>query len=101
VETVMQGILRGVDQAIGHTPLVDLRRLGRGLDGTILAKCEFMSPGGSKKDRIAKQMINDAEEQGLLRPGQTVVEVTSGNTGCGLAIVCAVRAWSLCSPTPA
>lgn len=97
METVVQGILSGVDQAIGHTPLVDLRRLCRGLDGTILAKCEFISPGGSKKDRIAKQMINDAEEQGLLRPGQTVVEVTSGNTGCGLAIVCAVRGYHFVS----
>ncbi|MHC4065964.1 MAG: PLP-dependent cysteine synthase family protein [Planctomycetota bacterium] len=93
METVVQGVLSGADQAIGHTPLVELRRLCATLDGTILAKCEFMSPGGSKKDRIAKQMVDDAEALGLLSPGQTVVEVTSGNTGCGLAIVCAVRGY--------
>jgi len=93
METVLQGILRGADEAIGHTPLIELRRLCAGLDGTVLAKCEFMNPGGSKKDRIARQMIDDAEDRGLLQPGQTVVEVTSGNTGCGLAIVCAVRGY--------
>jgi cysteine synthase A len=97
METVVQGVLSGVDQAIGHTPLIDLQRLCSEVDGTILAKCEFMNPGGSKKDRIAKQMIDDAEAQGLLGPGETVVEVTSGNTGCGLAIVCAVRGYRFVS----
>jgi cysteine synthase A len=93
MEIVEQGVLSGADQAIGHTPLIELRRLCAGLDGMILAKCEFMNPGGSKKDRIARQMIDDAEARGLLTPGATVVEVTSGNTGCGLAIVCAVRGY--------
>lgn len=97
METVVQGVLSGVDEAIGHTPLIELRRLCDGVDGTILAKCEFMNPGGSKKDRIAKKMIDDAEARGLLLPGQTVVEVTSGNTGCGLAIVCAVRGYRFVS----
>ena len=97
METVVQGILAGADQAIGHTPLIDLRRITADLDGTILAKCEFMNPGGSKKDRIAKQMIDDAETQGLLSQGRTVVEATSGNTGCGLAIVCAVRGYKFVS----
>ncbi|MGD2109717.1 MAG: cysteine synthase family protein [Phycisphaerae bacterium] len=97
METVVQGVLSGADQAIGHTPLVDLRRVCADLDGTILAKCEFMNPGGSKKDRIAKQMLDDAEASGQLSPGQTVVEVTSGNTGCGLAIVCAVRGYRFVS----
>ena len=97
METVVQGVLSGADQAIGHTPLIDLQRLCDGLDGTILAKCEFLSPGGSKKDRIARQMIDDAEARGLLEPGKTVVEVTSGNTGCGLAIVCAVRGYRFVS----
>ncbi len=97
METMVQGVLGGVDEAIGHTPLIDLRRLCDGVDGTILAKCEFLNPSGSKKDRIARQMIDDAEAQGLLSPGSTVVEVTSGNTGCGLAIVCAVRGYRFVS----
>jgi cysteine synthase A len=97
METVRLGVLSGADEAIGHTPLIELRRLCAGLDGMILAKCEFMNPGGSKKDRIARQMIDDAESRGLLRPGATVVEVTSGNTGCGLAIVCAVRGYRFVS----
>lgn len=97
METVVQGVLSGIDEAIGHTPFVELKRICAKLDGTILAKCEFMSPGGSKKDRIARQMIDDAETRGLLGPGQTIVEVTSGNTGCGLAIVCAVRGYRFVS----
>lgn len=97
MKTDEQGLLRGVDEAIGHTPLIELRRLCAGMAGTILAKCEFMSPGGSKKDRIARQMLDDAEQQGALTPGATVVEVTSGNTGCGLAIVCAVRGYRFVS----
>lgn len=70
--------------AIGRTPLIELSRVGRGLDGRILAKLEYMNPGGSKKDRIALRMIADAERSGELRPGQPVVELTSGNTGTGL-----------------
>ena len=97
METVMHGALSGVDEAIGNTPLIDLRRLCADVEGTIFAKCEFLNPGGSKKDRIAKQMIDDAEAAGLLAPGKTVVEVTSGNTGCGLAIVCAVRGYRFVS----
>jgi cysteine synthase A len=79
--------------AIGNTPLVELARITRGLDGRILAKLEYLNPGSSKKDRIALQTILDAEEEGTLRPGQTVVELTSGNTGTGLAIVCGVRGY--------
>ena len=79
--------------AIGHTPLVELSRLTRGVPGRILAKLEYLNPGFSKKDRIALQMIEDAEADGRLRPGQTVVELTSGNTGTGLAIVCAVKGY--------
>lgn len=78
---------------IGGTPLVDLRRLARRVDGRILAKVEFLNPGLSKKDRIALQMIEDAEARGELKPGQTVVELTSGNTGTGLAIVCAIKGY--------
>jgi cysteine synthase A len=80
-------------ETIGDTPLVELSRLTRGLDGRILAKMEYLNPGFSKKDRIARQIIEDAEAQGLLQPGQTIVELTSGNTGTGLAIVCGVKGY--------
>ena len=88
-----EGILASIVEAIGETPLVELSRLTRGLDGRILAKLEYLNPGFSKKDRIARQIIEDAEAQGALRPGQTVVELTSGNTGTGLAIVCGVKGY--------
>lgn len=78
---------------IGDTPLVELSRLTRGLDGRIFAKLEYLNPGFSKKDRIARQIIEDAEADGTLSPGRTVVELTSGNTGTGLAIVCAVKGY--------
>jgi cysteine synthase A len=84
-------ILASAIEAIGETPLVELSRITRDVDGRILAKLEYLNPGFSKKDRIARQMIEDAEAQGDLVPGQTVVELTSGNTGTGLAIVCAVK----------
>ncbi len=80
-------------EAIGETPLVELARLTRGLNGRILAKLDYLNPGFSKKDRIARQIIEDAEAEGRLSPGQTVVELTSGNTGTGLAIVCAVKGY--------
>ena len=75
---------------IGNTPLVELSRICANVDGRILAKCEFLNPGGSKKDRIALQIVSDAEAEGHLAPGQPVVELTSGNTGAGLAIVCSL-----------
>lgn len=80
-------------EAIGETPLVELNRITRGTNGRILAKLEYLNPGFSKKDRIARQMIEDAEAQGRLAPGQAVVELTSGNTGTGLAIVCGVKGY--------
>jgi cysteine synthase len=83
-------VASSVLSAIGGTPLVELSRITRDLDGRILAKLEYLNPGGSKKDRIALRMIRDAEASGELKPGQPVVELTSGNTGTGLAIVCAV-----------
>lgn len=86
-------ILASVLGAVGDTPLVDLRRLTRDLDGHILAKLEYLNPGFSKKDRNALQMIEEAEAQRVLRPGQTVVELTSGNTGTGLSIVCGVKGY--------
>jgi cysteine synthase len=86
-------LLHSVLGAIGNTPLVELSRLTRGLEGRILAKLEYLNPGFSKKDRIALQMIEEAEADGRLQPGQTVVELTSGNTGTGLSIVCAVKGY--------
>ena len=80
-------------ETIGNTPLVELARLTRGINGRILAKMEYLNPGFSKKDRIARQIIEDAEAEGLLQPGQTIVELTSGNTGTGLAIVCGVKGY--------
>ncbi len=85
--------LPSVIDAIGDTPLVELARLTKRTDGRILAKLEYLNPGFSKKDRIARQMIEDAEAGGVLKPGQTVVELTSGNTGTGLAIVCAIKGY--------
>lgn len=82
-----------VTDAIGNTPLVELSRLTEGTTGRILAKLDYLNPGFSKKDRIARQMIEDAENNGELHPGQIVVELTSGNTGTGLAIVCAVKGY--------
>jgi len=80
-------------EAIGNTPLVELSRLTKGLDGRILAKLDYLNPGFSKKDRIARQIIEDAEAESKLAPGQTVVELTSGNTGTGLAIVCGTKGY--------
>ena len=80
-------------EAIGNTPLVELARITRKMDGRILAKLEYFNPGFSKKDRIARQIIADAEASGKLAAGQTVVELTSGNTGTGLAIVCGIKGY--------
>jgi cysteine synthase A len=76
---------------IGNTPIVELSRLTAGLRGALYAKIEYVNPGASKKDRIALRMIDEALADGRVTPGQTVVELTSGNTGTGLAIVCASR----------
>ena len=84
-------VLPSAMHAIHGTPCVDLSRLtdALGLEGKIVAKLEYLSPGFSKKDRIARQMIEEARADGRLAEGQTVIELTSGNTGTGLAIVCA------------
>src|SRR5256714_2013593 len=78
---------------IGQTPLVKLNKLARGIQATVLAKMESLNPGGSVKDRIGVSMIDAAERDGRLKPGGTVVEATSGNTGIGVALVCAVRGY--------
>jgi cystathionine beta-synthase len=80
-------------EAVGHTPLVRLNRIAKDLKPQIYVKAEFMNPGGSVKDRIGLTMIDDAEKRGLLKPGGTIIEGTSGNTGMGLALVAAVRGY--------
>ncbi len=80
-------------ETIGKTPLVKLNKLSKGLKPTIFAKVEFFNPGGSVKDRIGISIIEDAEKQGTLKPGGTIVESTSGNTGMGLAIAAAVKGY--------
>ena len=82
-----------VVELIGNTPLVRLNRVAEGIAATVLAKVEYVNPGGSVKDRIALRMIEDAERAGLLRPGGTIVEPTSGNTGVGLALVAQQRGY--------
>jgi len=82
-------------EAIGNTPLIRLNRLAKGLKPRIYVKAEFMNPGGSVKDRIGVAMIDEAERKGLLKPGGTIVEGTSGNTGIALALVAALRGYKL------
>ncbi len=88
-------IFEDITRLIGGTPLVRMNRLGAGTGCTVLAKMESLNPGGSVKDRLALAMITAAEEEGLLLPGSVVVEPTSGNTGIGLAMVCAIRGYRL------
>src|SRR5262245_2519557 len=85
---------------IGNTPLVRLARLGAHLPAPLVAKCEFLNPGGSVKDRIAKAIVEDAETRGQLRPGATLIEATAGNTGVGLALVAAIRGYRLVCVLP-
>src|SRR5678815_3764387 len=80
-------------QIIGNTPMVRLNRVGRGLKPTILAKLEYLNPGGSVKDRIGVRMLEAAEREGRIKPGGTVIEGTSGNTGMGLALAAAIKGY--------
>ena len=91
----MGKIYTSADQLIGRTPLLELAHIEKeeGLEARILAKLEYFNPAGSVKDRVAKAMIDDAEEKGLLRPGSVIIEPTSGNTGIGLASVAATRGY--------
>ena len=91
----MARIYTSADQLIGHTPLLELTHVEKndGLKARILAKVEYFNPAGSVKDRIAKAMIDDAEQRGLLKPGATIIEPTSGNTGIGLCAVAAARGY--------
>lgn len=85
---------------IGDTPMVALTRMAAGLPVPVLVKCEHLNPGGSVKDRIALAIVDDAERRGLLRPGDTLVEATAGNTGLGLALVAALRGYGLVCVLP-
>src|SRR2546430_728059 len=85
---------------VGNTPLVHLSRIGKGLRPRLVAKLEMLNPGGSVKDRIGLAMIEDAEKRGLLKPGGTIVEPTSGNTGVGLAIAAALKGYRLVCTMP-
>jgi cysteine synthase len=91
---------RSILDHLGRTPLVPLRRIGADLPVRVLVKCEHMNPGGSVKDRIALSIVDDAERRGVLRPGDTLIEATAGNTGMGLAIVAAVRGYRLVCVMP-
>src|SRR2546430_11084351 len=82
-------------QAIGHTPLIELKRLSPSPGVRIWAKLESHNPTGSVKDRVARSMLEDAEEKGLIRPGQTILEPTSGNTGISLAMICRRKGYPL------
>ena len=91
----MSMIYTSVSQLIGRTPLLELARVERdeGLEARLLAKLEYFNPAGSVKDRVALEMIDDAERRGLLKPGSVIIEPTSGNTGIGLAAVAAARGY--------
>ena len=93
----MTNILLSAEDLIGKTPLVEFSRVAKrfGLRARLLAKLEFLNPAGSIKDRVARAMVDDAERRGLLKPGGTIIEPTSGNTGIGLALVAAVRGYRL------
>ncbi len=93
-------IAEDITRLVGSTPLVEVRNLTRGMPGRVVAKLEFFNPLSSVKDRIAVSMIDAAERVGVLRPGVTVVEPTSGNTGIGLAFVCAARGYRLILTMP-
>lgn len=93
-------ILDNICQFIGNTPIVKLQRVGKELACDMYVKCEFVNPGGSVKDRIGIQMVEDAEKSGRIKPGDTLIEPTSGNTGIGLALAGAVKGYNVIITMP-
>ena len=94
-------IYKNILETIGHTPIVRLNRIGRDLPCQLYVKCEFFNPGGSIKDRIGYAMVEDAERQGKIKPGDTLIEPTSGNTGIGIALAAAVKGYKVIITMPA
>jgi cystathionine beta-synthase len=93
-------ILDSIIEATGRTPMVRLSRIAKGLPGELLGKCEFLNPGGSVKDRIGVRMLLDAEREGRIKPGDTLIEPTSGNTGIGIAMAAAARGYRVIITMP-
>src|SRR5262249_39708400 len=91
---MMRGAVPNILESVGHTPIVKLQKVARHVAASIYMKCEYLNPAGSMKDRVAMNIVADAERRGLLRAGGTIIEATSGNTGMGLAMVAAVRGYS-------
>src|SRR5262245_16588770 len=89
---MMNGAVESILGAVGNTPIVRLNKVTQGLAAEIYVKCEYLNPGGSHKDRLARNLIRRAEEEGL-KPGGTIVEATSGNTGASLALIAAVKGY--------
>ena len=98
----MGTIYRGALELIGNTPMVEVINIEKelGLEARVLAKLEYFNPAGSVKDRVAKSMIEDAEEKGILKEGSVIIEPTSGNTGIGLASIAAVKGYRIILTMP-